>query len=379
MWRRLAAYMRIDGFGPGGKPNPLKRRPAPAASVLAEVDFAGFNPGNLRQFRYVPDGLKDAPLVVVLHGCTQTATGYDHGAGWTELASQQGFAVLAPEQKGVNNPGTCFNWFNPTDVTRGEGEVASLAAMIEDMVEEHHLDPKRVFITGLSAGGAMTAAMLACYPELFAGGAIIAGLPYGAADNVMAALEVMRTAPIKKPREWGHLARAASHHRGGWPRVSIWHGDSDQTVNVGNAQASLAQWADLDGLKLGDARQETVEGGAVHLTWSNPEGGEQLEIYTVPGLGHGTPIDSSVLGKPGPFILEAGISSTSRIAQFWGLLQPKAAARPRPARIVPPAAPVLPKIEIAVTAQHHVPPPVNARAEHVIMRALKAAGLIRKQ
>jgi poly(hydroxyalkanoate) depolymerase family esterase len=366
--------MRIDGFGPGGKPNPLKRRPAPASSPLAEVDFPGFNPGNLRQFRYVPDGLKNAPLVVILHGCTQTATGYDHGAGWSELAAEQGFAVLAPEQKGVNNPGTCFNWFNPTDVTRGEGEVASIAAMIEDMVKEHHLDPKRVFITGLSAGGAMTAAMLACYPELFAGGAIIAGLPYGAAANVMDALDVMRSGAFKTPHEWGHLARAASHHRGHWPRVSIWHGDRDQTVNVANAQASLAQWADLDGLKLADARQETVEGGAVRLSWN-----DQLEIYTVPGLGHGTPIDAAVLGTPGPYILEAGISSTTRVARFWGLLAPKAAAKPRPARIVPPPASALPKIEIAVTAQHHVRPPVNTKAEHVILRALKAAGLMRKR
>ena len=362
--------MRIDGFGPGGKPNPLKRRPAPASSPLAEVYFPGFNPGNLRQFRYVPDGLKRAPLVVVLHGCTQTATGYDHGAGWSELAAQQGFAVLAPEQKAVNNPGTCFNWFNPLDASRGEGEVASIAAMIEDMVKTHDLDPKRVFVTGLSAGGAMTAATLACYPELFAGGAIIAGLPYGAATNVMDALEVMRSGALKTPNEWGHLARAASHHRGHWPRVSIWHGDSDHTVNVGNAQASAAQWADLNGLKLTDARQETVEGGAVHLSW-----GDQLEMYTVPGLGHGTPIDAAVLGTPGPYILEAGISSTMRIARFWGLLETKAAAKPRPARVVPSA---LPKIEIAVTAQRHAPP-VNAKAEHVILRALKAAGLMRKR
>jgi poly(hydroxyalkanoate) depolymerase family esterase len=367
--------MRIEGFGPGGKPNPLKRRPAPAASPLAEVAFEGFNPGNLRQFRYVPAGLKHAPLVVILHGCTQTATGYDHGAGWSELAARQGFAVLAPEQKAVNNPGTCFDWFNPLDVARGQGEVASIAAMIEDMVKQHDLDPKRVFITGLSAGGAMTAAMLACYPELFAGGAIIAGLPYGAATNVMEALEVMRSASVKTPREWGHLARAASHHRGAWPRVSIWHGDHDQTVNVGNAQSSVAQWTDLDGFKLADARQEIVEGGAVHLSW-----GDQLEVYTVPGLGHGTPIDSTVLGTPGPYILEAGISSTARIARFWGLADAKPAAKPKPVRIVPPApAAALPKIEAAVMAQHDAPPPINRKAEHVIVRALKAAGLIRKR
>jgi poly(hydroxyalkanoate) depolymerase family esterase len=304
--------------------------------------------------------------VVVLHGCTQTATGYDHGAGWTELAARQGFAVLAPEQKAVNNPGTCFDWFNPLDVARGQGEVASIAAMIEDMVKAHDLDPRRVFITGLSAGGAMTAAMLACYPDLFAGGAIIAGLPYGAATDVQGALQAMRSAPHKTAREWGHLVRAAApQHRGGWPRVSIWHGDHDLTVNIGNAQASLAQWADLNGFGLADARREIVEGGAVHLSW-----GDALEIYTVPGLGHGTPIDSAVLGNPGPFILEAGISSTTRIARFWGLADAKPAATPRPA-------PAPADIEAAIMARRHAPPP--ARPEHVILRALKAAGLIRKR
>ena len=80
---------------------------------LAEAPFAP-NPGNLRMFRYLPRGLKaGAPLVVVLHGCGQTAAGYDLGAGWCQLADQLGFAVLAPEQKAVNNPNTCFNWFNP--------------------------------------------------------------------------------------------------------------------------------------------------------------------------------------------------------------------------------------------------------------------------
>src|SRR6201999_440406 len=124
------------------------------------------------------------------------------------------------------------------DITRGEGECASIAAMIAAMVETHRLDPKRVFITGLSAGGAMTAVMLANYPELFAGGAIIAGLPFGAAANVRDALETMRSAPLRTPQQWGDAVRAASSFKGPWPKLSIWHGGLDAVVNINNAQAS---------------------------------------------------------------------------------------------------------------------------------------------
>jgi poly(hydroxyalkanoate) depolymerase family esterase len=370
MWRKLVAFMRFDGVGPGGKPNPLRRRDAPAVTALGETAFSP-NPGNLRMFSFVPPGLKPgAPLVVVLHGCRQTAAGYDAGTGWSKLAAAAGFAVLAPEQKAINNPNTCFDWFNPADITRGEGEAASIAAMIQQMIERHALDPRRVFITGLSAGGAMTAAMLATYPEIFAGGAIIAGLPFGGAANVREALEMMRSAPLKTPSEWGALVRAASPHTGPWPKLSVWHGDLDATVNLNNAQASVAQWADLHGLALAEAKQERLD-GATRLSW-----GDRLEVYTVAGLGHGTPIDARDVGAPAPFILQAGISSTTRIAQFWGLLD-KAVARPRPAPVhiaPPPLQTALPDIEAMLA-----PRAVNGQVENIILRALKAAGLIRKR
>ena len=211
----LRQLPRLNGWDSGG----LTLRGTP----LVETRQFGTNPGDLRMFSFVPANLPPSPaLVVVLHGCGQTAAGYDLGAGWSTLANHYGFALLLPEQRASNNTHTCFNWFNPLDVARGQGEVASIAAMIEDMVKAHDLDPRRVFITGLSAGGAMTAAMLACYPDLFAGGAIIAGLPYGAATDVQGALQAMRSAPHKTAREWGHLVRAAApQHRGGWPRVWV--------------------------------------------------------------------------------------------------------------------------------------------------------------
>src|SRR5258708_23814171 len=119
MWQKLVTLMRLDGFG--ARANPLKARTAPKVTPLAEAPFAP-NPGNLRMFVHLPRGLKaGAPLVVVLHGCGQGAAAYGVEAGWWQLAEEMGFALLAPEQKAVNNPNTCFDWFNPEDVTRGEG------------------------------------------------------------------------------------------------------------------------------------------------------------------------------------------------------------------------------------------------------------------
>jgi poly(hydroxyalkanoate) depolymerase family esterase len=373
MWQKLVAWMRFDGLKPGVKlPKP---RPAPATAPLAEAPFSP-NPGNLRMFRYLPKALKaGAPLVVVLHGCGQSANGYGVGTGWCQLADELGFAVLAPEQKAVNNPGTCFDWFNLEDITRGEGECASIAAMIHTLVETHRLDASRIFITGLSAGGAMTAAMLSTYPELFAGGAIIAGLPFGVAANVRDALEAMRSAPLRTPQVWGDAVRAASDFAGTRPGVSIWHGVLDTTVNINNAQASAAQWADVLGLALTDAKQEMID-GAIRLSW-----GDRLEIITIPALGHGTPIDSRDVGQAAPFILDVGISSSRRIAQFWGLVRqsvsrpaPKPVPKPAPVHVVASSHTASLKIETTLAPKETAQPV----AENIIRRALRAAGLFKR-
>jgi hypothetical protein len=140
----------------------------------------------------------------------------------------------------------------------------------------------------------------------------------------------------------------------------------DSTVNISNAQASVAQWADLHGLPLTSARQEMVD-GAIRLSW-----GDKLEIYTVPTLGHGAPIDAREIGTAAPFILDAGISSTTRIAAFWGLLEKPAAKSS--VHIVTPSAPALPDMEAALAPRRMVSAPDN-----LILRALRAAGLIRKR
>ena len=210
----------------------------------------------------VPAGRAAAnpPLVVVLHGCTQTAAGYDLGAGWSTLADRFGFALLLPEQQRSNNPNGCFNWFQPGDIERGRGEACSIRQMVDKMVSDHGINPARVFVTGLSAGGAMTSVMLATYPDVFAGGAIVAGLPYGAATNVQQAFETMFQCPPRPARAWGDLVRGASPHNGPWPRVSVWHGGADATVIPSNAREIVKQWTDVHGLPEAPSTQAMADG-----------------------------------------------------------------------------------------------------------------------
>ena len=155
---KLHGFNALEGLGRGPRYG--------LHSPLVETKGFGANPGDLRMFSFVPDQKQPAPgLVVVLHGCGQSAAGYDLGAGWSTLAKHYGFALLMPEQQSSNNAQGCFNWFNPEDITRGSGEACSIRQMIARMVEDHQIDPLRIFVTGLSAGGAMTTVMLATYPN----------------------------------------------------------------------------------------------------------------------------------------------------------------------------------------------------------------------
>jgi poly(hydroxyalkanoate) depolymerase family esterase len=316
--RRFPKLTDLSGFGLYGR----SRLPG-ARSPLTEVTDFGANPGALRMFTYLPpDRPKRPALVVVLHGCGQNAEGYDHGAGWSTVAKRYGFALLMPQQQEVNNANTCFNWFNPEDTTRDHGEAASIRRMIDKMVYDHHIHRRRIYITGLSAGGAMTMAMLASYPEVFAAGAVIAGLPFGIAGNVREALSGMMASPPRPARELGDLVRNASQHRGPWPKLSVWHGSADLTVHPGNADEIVKQWLDLHGLPEAPMSEAEVDGHPRQVWW-NAEGQTVVESYTIAGMAHGTPLglaDSDErYGAEGAFLIEAGISSSYHIAKFFGL------------------------------------------------------------
>ena len=294
-------------------------------SRLTEVTDFGSNPGNLRMLTYVPATLvPSAGLVVVMHGCTQTADSYDCGTGWSTLAERYGFAVLLPEQRRGNNPLRCFNWFRPADMERDDGEPLSIRQMVDRMVRDHRLDPARVFVTGLSAGGAMTSVMLATYPDVFAGGAIIAAVPYKCAHGLQEGFEVIFQGCHRPAPEWGDRVRAASPHQGPWPRVSVWHGDADQTVKPANAEEILKQWLDVHQLPALHSDEERLNGHRRRV-WRDANGDDIIEAYTIAGMSHGAPIDPSGpdgCGVAGPFIHDVGLSSSFQIARSWGLTTP---------------------------------------------------------
>ncbi len=361
------AALRATSQGLGLQPGQVG-----AAGRLIEVPSFGPNPGALRMRVYVPEGLSSlSPLVVVLHGCTQTAEAYAAGAGWLSLADRFGFAVLCPEQTRANNPNLCFNWFEPHDIARGGGEAASIHAMVVHALRSHDLDPARVFVTGLSAGGAMANVMLATYPETFAAGALVSGLPYGAASNVQEAMAAMRGAQSHSPRVLGDLVRAASESSGPWPRIAIWQGEDDTTVRPAVADELVRQWSNVHGLDPsgGEARPSSAQRRDVY--WRKPSGEIGVELHRIVGMGHGAPLGCNLedgCGTPGAYLLEVGVSSSLEIARSWGLAtSARSAATPTVAKVEPGSAP-----RTYVTPSAHAPD-IGA----MISDALRVAGLLR--
>jgi poly(hydroxyalkanoate) depolymerase family esterase len=344
--------------------------PSATRDRLSDLDWTGDNPGNLVARCYVPAGIRGpAPLVVVLHGCTQDAAVYNHGSGWSTLADRHGFILLFPEQQRANNPMLCFNWFSGGDTRRGMGEAASIRSMIEAMTTAHEIDKERIFVTGLSAGGAMASVMLATYPETFAAGAIIAGVAYGCAADVAGAFDCMGGRARSDADELGARVRSASSHQGPWPRVQVWQGSADRTVVASNADAIVLQWTHLHGLGPQPDRSDRVE-GYPRRAWLGAKGEPLVEQYEITGMAHGIPLDGSgedALGEAGAHMLDVGLSSTALIAAFFGI-DPEAAKRPRAAR---PAAAARPE-PAATKARPHVGGPQKA-----IEDALRKAGLMR--
>jgi poly(hydroxyalkanoate) depolymerase family esterase len=353
--------------------------------LLPLVDF-GTNPGALKAYVHVPARLAvNAPLVVVLHGCTQSAAGYDRASGWSQLADEQGFVLLYPEQQRANNANGCFNWFEPGDTRRDDGEARSIPQMIAAVQERHAIDPARIFITGLSASGAMTATMLATYPEVFAGGAIIAGLPHGVATGVVQAFDRMRAHGLPSQVDLQKALRNASSHKGQWPTISVWHGDADATVGVGNANAVLSQWRGVHGMQDAPSSVDQIDGVA-HRSWQAENGRTVLEAWIVPGMGHGTPLKTKGAGAYGvaaPYMLDVVISSTARIAQFWGIGPTLGATAAKPSQAAPEPAGVADLPSVMVPRRLHGtriergPQPTVSGVGKVIEDALRAAGLMK--
>ena len=224
-------------------PAPTRPRAAPdggrAAGVATPVDGTRFSrssftgAGGTRAFKlYVPDaGAGTAlPLVVMLHGCTQNPDDFATGTRMNALAEAHGFAVLYPEQAVRSNVNRCWNWFAPDDQKRGSGEPALIAGMVRHVAETHAVDADRIYVAGLSAGGAMAAILAHEYADLFAAAGVHSGLPAGAAHDVASAFAAMKSGPV---------GRAATPSAVSSP-VIVFHGSADATVAPANGDAVIA-------------------------------------------------------------------------------------------------------------------------------------------
>lgn len=295
-----------------------------AAGGLQQVTGFGSNPGNLQMYAYTPAALPaNAPLVVALHGCTQTASAYYANSGWPKFADKWGFAVVFPQTTSANNSLSCFGWFDPAEDTRGRGEAASVVQMVEYAKQRYGSDGRRVYVTGLSAGGGMTADLLAAYPDVFAGGSVASGLPAQCATS-QAAASGCQTGPQKlDPGQWGDKVRGAHPgYSGPWPRVAIWQGTSDYTVYPANATALRDQWTDVWGIGQTPSSTDTLPGNTTRSVYDDASGNPAVETYSVSGMGHGLPVSpgsgDQQCGTTAAYFLNT-ICSTYYTGVFWGL------------------------------------------------------------
>jgi poly(hydroxyalkanoate) depolymerase family esterase len=294
--------------------------PGAAGGALTEVTSFGDNPGKLKMFVHAPKSGTASAVVVALHGCTQSASDYT-AAGWNELADAAGFAVVYPEQTSANNFQKCFRWFDKAQIEREGGEAASIAAMTEHAKAEY--GATRAFVTGLSAGAAMTAVMLATYADVFEAGAIMAGLPYACATSQLDAYSCMSPGKDKTAEAWAALVPASA--RGEAPRVSIWHGDADFTVRPKNEDELVKQWTGVAGI-AGAEPETSTEGGATHAEYKDGAGVVRVESWLLKGMSHGVALaPKDGCGKAGAYLLDVGVCSTSKAAEFFGLTGPSAA------------------------------------------------------
>ncbi len=261
------------------------RKGGHAADAPAPPDGARFETrrhqghGDSRDYRlYVPSTYsgEPLPLVVMLHGCTQSPEDFAAGTGMNALAEEQSFLVAYPEQSAAANGNRCWNWFNPQDQQRDLGEPALIAGITREVMGEFAVDPARVYVAGLSAGGAVAVIVAHAYPELFSAAGVHSGLASGAASDTASALAAMRQGGSANP------SRSAAPV----PTI-VFHGDQDRTVSPVNAQQVLSQAR--GGAQLeSTSRQGSASGGRTYTitTEADASGTPILEHWVLHGVGH---------------------------------------------------------------------------------------------
>jgi len=303
---------------------------AAAAAGLEAVASFGTNPGALQMFKYVPaDMPANAPLIVLLHGCTQNAAQFAN-AGFNQIADDRKVYLVYAQQSSANNPVSCFNWAgeygDPANLVRGQGENQSIKEMVDRMKADHGIDSARIYVAGFSAGAAFVPVLLATWPDVFAGGAVMSGVPYRCAQSVQGAYDCMAIGSHPELKhtagEWGDLVRAASPgFSGPRPPVILFHGTTDFTVHTDNLGELIEQWTDVLGADATPATTEMV--GAHQRTTYQRDGVPVVEAWRIAGMGHAVPIAPRAAEHPcgatGAFVEDRGVCAAYEAARFFGL------------------------------------------------------------
>jgi poly(hydroxyalkanoate) depolymerase family esterase len=302
---------------------------------LEEIKDFGSNPGKLDMFLHKPHQRTDTirhkarrPLVVVLHGCNQSAKSLSRESGWDMLADKFDFYVIYPAQSRLNNASNCFDWYNEKDISKNSGESGSVKQMIDYMRRSYGIDSTQIFVYGLSAGAAMTTALLANYPETFNAGAVLAGGPYKMATGAWDGLSAMMKPTSHTAKEWGALVKKDNpDFKGNYPRLVICHGKDDKIVNPKNSYELVKQWSDLTGTDTVACKTEKNFAGRPDIEkniYCSKDGSEKIFYYQMAGLGHALAVDpgtgATQGGQKGIFTVDRDFFSTYWIAKDFGLI-----------------------------------------------------------
>ena len=215
----------------------------------------------------------------MLHGCTQDPDDFAVGTRMNELAEQHELVVAYPQQTIAANSSKCWNWFRPQDQVRGSGEPKRIAGMTREIISTYRIDAKKVFVAGMSAGGAMAVIMGSTYPDVYAAVAVHSGLPYQSANNVVSALTVMKkSASAQRIR---HSSKVNTP-------IIVFHGDRDGTVEQGNGAGiinqAIANWSGA--LSTDRHASETKGRTYTRAVYRDAQGKNALEAWTIHGGGH---------------------------------------------------------------------------------------------
>jgi poly(hydroxyalkanoate) depolymerase family esterase len=242
-------------------------------------------------------------LIVMLHGCTQTAEDFATGTGMNRYAGAADCLVLYPEQVSRANPQRCWNWFNPADQQRDHGEPALIAGMTRQVMAQYDVDPAAIFVAGLSAGGALAVIMAEAYPDLFAAVGVHSGLACGAATDMASAFAAMRQ------------GRPGASRAGAAIPAIVFHGDRDSTVNPRNAIEVVAQLAGAASQDAGAGEAGQAQGGLgyTRTVHRGADGTEAMEQWVVHGAGHAWSGGSSA----GSYTEPAGPDASAEMLRFF--------------------------------------------------------------